>query len=269
MKIKQIAIACVFLLWGGLHVAVSHAEEPTFERWDRAICLLEQQVDKENNKQKFDWSTCFLLQDEHHITLVATAHGARLTSSNTKVIFRRANGESGLLTLGQLSAGEGNPWRFHPNADVAVMRLDDVEEANELRKELVRLAIPRKNVSVTLPRRSTSVEMAGYPLGLGIQGVNQQTETSPLVVSGEIASRELPFSTKWGSESIILVQVAAPGGISGSPVFRREESPETCEVLGMVMGYVREDSSGLMMSKVIPGHVLIDAIEGAYSRFSE
>ncbi|MBA2113122.1 hypothetical protein [Bremerella alba] len=262
--------ACV--VWGIVLACLCgsylHAEQTPIERWDRAICLVDIEVDKESNKQKHEWSTAFLVADGEHATLVATAHGARATSRETTVMFRRPEGESGSLPLSDLCEGEGNPWRLQANADVAVMRIKLPEEPSDVIHDLLKLAIPLKDIQTSLPMRTTPVEVTGYPLGLGIKGLGVQTEMSPIVVCGQIASREMPVPAKWGNETIFLIQLAGAGGISGGPVFLQEDSPEAVEVIGMVMGYVREDKTGVMMSRIIPGRILVDAVNNSYSRFS-
>lgn len=250
-------------------VAFLQAGETSIERWDRAVCLVERQVDKENNKQQHDWSTAFLVSDGEHITLVATAHGARLTSRETAVVFRRPGGESGSVVLGDLYAEEGNPWRFQANADVAVMRIESPKDPSEVITDLLKLAIPLESIQTTLPMRTTGVELTGFPMGLGVKGLGVQPEVSPIVICGKIASREMPVPAKWGNEMVFLIQLAGAGGISGSPVFLEEESPQSVQVVGMVMGYIREDKSGLMMSRIIPGRILADAVSNSYSRFSK
>ena len=245
------------------------AEEPAIERWDRAVCLVETQLDKENNKKKHEWSTAFLVTDGEHITMVATGHGARGTSRDTAVVFRTASGDSKMVQVKDLHPAEGNPWRFHPHADVAVMRIDVGEEPKEATSDLLKLAIPLESIQTTLPKRTTPIELTGYPLGMGIKGMGVQHEVSSIVICGQIASREMPRPAKWGNQTIFIIQLAAAGGISGAPVFVAQESPEAVQVVGMVMGYVREDPSGLMMSQIIPGRILIDAIKQSYSQYSD
>jgi len=247
------------------------ANEPSIERWDRAICLIQREVDQETKKQKHEWSTAFLVTDGEHVTMVATAHGARATSRETIVLFRTAEGDSAAVGLAELYQGEGNPWRQQANADVAVMRIvpAEKEKENETIQALLKLAIPLESVQTTLPTRTTPVELTGFPLGLGIKGVGVQSEVSSIVVCGQIASREMPVPAKWGSETVFLIQLAGAGGISGSPVFLQEESPQSVQLVGMVMGYVREDKSGLMMSRIIPGRILADAVNNSYSRFTQ
>lgn len=247
---------------------VLQAEELPIERWDRAVCLVERQVDQETKKQKHEFSTAFLVADGEHVTLIATAHGARATSRQTSVMFRRPDGESGDIPLTDLYEGDGNPWRLQANADVAVMRIETGKEPGEEIQALLKLAIPLESIQTKLPRRTTPVELTGFPLGMGIKGLGVQPEMSSIVVCGQIASREMPVPAKWGSETIFIIQLAGAGGVSGAPVFLQEDSPQAVQVVGMVMGYVREDKSGLMMSRIIPGRILVDAVSNSYSRFS-
>ncbi|QDU73450.1 hypothetical protein Pan97_04210 [Bremerella volcania] len=265
---RQVCFVCVIFLACSCLTHLK-ADETPIERWDRAVCLVEQQIDKENNKQQHEWSTAFLVADGEKVMIVATAHGARTTSRETFVVFRRPSGESGAITLGDLYEMEGNPWRFQANADVAVMRIESPKEPNDMIRDLMKLAIPLESIQTTLPRRTTAVELTGFPMGLGVKGFGVQPEVSSIVICGQIASREMPVPAKWGNETVFLVQLAGAGGISGSPVFLQEELPESVRVVGMVMGYVREDKSGLMMSRIIPGRILVDAVSNSYSRFSQ
>ncbi len=245
------------------------AEEPAIERWDRAVCLVETQLDKENNKKKHEWSTAFLVTDGEHVTMLATGHGARNTSRDTAVVFRAASGDSKMVQMKDLHPAEGNPWRFHPNADIAVMRVDAGKQPKEAIGDLLQLAIPLESIQTTIPKRTTAIELTGFPLGLGIKGMGVQHEVSSIVICGQIASREMPRPAKWGSQTIFIIQLAAAGGISGAPVFLAQESPEAVQVVGMVMGYVREDPTGLMMSQIIPGRILVDAVNQSYSQYSD
>lgn len=249
-------------------VSYLSAEETSIERWDRAVCLVETQHDKESNKKKHEWSTAFLVADGEHVTMIATAHGARTTSRDTAVVYRTSSGDSKMVQLRDLYEGEGNPWQFQANADVAVMRIEVDEKPKEEISDLLQLAIPLESIQTTLPKRTTPIELTGYPLGMGIKGFGVQHEVSSIVICGQIASREMPKPAKWGNETVFIIQIAGAGGISGAPVFLAEESPESVQVVGMVMGYVREDPSGLMMSQIIPGSILVDAINDLNSQFS-
>ncbi|PQO36793.1 hypothetical protein C5Y96_06395 [Blastopirellula marina] len=244
------------------------ADETPIERWDRAVCLVEKHIDKESKQVKHEWSTAFLVSDDKQVLLVGTAHGAQATSRETTVMFRRPDGGTGEVILADLFQADGNPWRTQANSDMAVIRIEPGREPREEIRELMKLAIPLESIQTTLPRRTTPIELTGFPLGLGVKGFRAQPELSSIVICGQIASREMPFPAKWGNETVFIIQLAGAGGISGAPVFLAEESPESVTVVGMVMGYVREDSSGIMMSRIIPGRLVVDAVKASYSRFS-
>lgn len=264
---RHVRIAWAVLL-GCCSFTYLQADEAPMERWDRAVCLVEKHVDKENNQVKHEWSTAFLVDDGEHVAMVATAHGARNTSRDTAVVFRTASGDSKVVQLRDLCDGEGNPWRFQPNADVAVMRIEVDEKPTEEIAQLLKLAFPLESIQTTVPRRTTPVELAGFPLGMGIKGFGVQPEVSSIVICGQIASREMPTPAKWGNEIVFIIQLAGAGGISGAPVFLADEAPESVTLVGMVMGNVREDSTGITMNRIIPGRIVAEAVKESYSKFS-
>ncbi|MFN3152459.1 hypothetical protein [Bremerella sp.] len=249
-------------------VTTASAEDASIERWDRAVCLVETHIDKENNQKKHEWSTAFLVSDGELVTMIATAHGARNTSRETAVVFRTPSGDSRMVQLRDLYDGEGNPWQMQANADVAVMSIEVDEKPKEAIVDLLQLALPVESIQTTVPNRTTPVELAGFPLGMGIKGFGVQPEVSSIVICGQVASREMPTPAKWGNEMVFIIQLAGAGGISGAPVFLAEESPEAVTVAGMVMGNVREDSTGITMNRIIPGRILVDAVKSSSSQVS-
>lgn len=62
------------------------------------------------------------------------------------------------------------------------------------------------------PRRTTEVEVAGFPFGFGIE-----PDVKPLVAMTRIASVELEAKNQWGTEPIVYAFPAIAQGTSGGP----------------------------------------------------
>src|SRR5690606_7941003 len=194
-------------------------DEFSIERWDRAICLVESRTDAEGKKTG-DAGSAFLLNDDGQLILVTAGHVARFTTAKTRVLFRDPDGESHWIILGGLTSGTGEPWRYHGQADLAVMEIDGSRVESKRFASFTALAIPVDDLVTQVPRRTTQIEIVGFPMLLGAA-----PNVSPLAMGAEVASRELLVEAKWGHEQIIFAHPVVANGTSGGPAFVTTESP--------------------------------------------
>lgn len=233
--------------------SAANADEKNIERWDRVVFLIEVQQEPEKKLQHTHASSGFLVAQGEQFFLITAAHGAEKTSPKTEVQFRSPEGKTAKVLLGDITADQGDPWHRHPQADLAVARVAIQEKSPEAAQQLFALAIPMEDLLTASPRRTTAIEVTGFPMRLGLKPA-----ISPLVMTGRVASRELPISAKWGDETIVLAQAAVAPGISGGAVFAEEPSPEKCRVVGMCIGFLMDNSTEVKLAKIVPSHILID-----------
>ena len=119
----------------------------------------------------------------------------------------------------------------------------------------MRLAVPFERLRQEVPKRTTQIEITGYPLSFG-----STPPVAPLAMVAHVASRELTSAARWGTEKIFYAVPTVASGTSGGPVFESSENSADTAILGMYIGFV-SDTSGAKLSKVIPAHVIRTAIE--------
>lgn len=254
LPLRPIFLFSTLLILSGVSAAAGDGtSETSVERWDRVICLLESRTDAAGNKSG-DAGSAFLLEDEDKLFLVTAAHVAQFTTAKSRVLFRGADGRSHWNVLGGLISGTGQPWRYHPRADLAVMEINGERVEPDRFAALAALAIPMTDIVVEAPRRTTKIEITGFPMLLGAM-----PEVSPLVMAAEIASRELPVEAKWGHEQIIFAHPVVPNGTSGGPAFVTTENLQETRIVGLCMGY-QQDNQGHQLAKLVPGHLIVELI---------
>ena len=218
------------------------------ERWDRVLCIVEQKKEGENTRT--DAGSAFIVNEGDAYYLVTASHVAKFTSLSSRLMFRNLEGGGVWVTLGGLRLGEGDPWTYHPQADLAVMPIRiDVPEV-KMRENLKAVAHPLDSLADVIPRRATEIEITGFPMMLGLG-----PELSPLVMVSRVASRESKMDAAWGKESIVFAFPVVTGGTSGGPVYARNEDPAAVTVLGMTIGY-QADKAGPQLAKLIPSTVI-------------
>ncbi|WP_158265683.1 serine protease [Blastopirellula marina] len=233
--------------------AAAEADEKNIERWDRVVFLKEVQQEPEKKLQHTHTSSGFLVAEGGQYCLITAGHGAEKTSPKTEIYFRSPEGKTAKVLLGDITADQGDPWHRHLQADLAVARVAIRENSPEAVQQLFALAIPMEDLLATSPRRTTAIEVTGFPMRLGLKPA-----ISPLVMTGRVASRELPISAKWGDETIVLAQAAIAPGISGGAVFAEEPSPDKCRVVGMCIGFLMDNRTEVKLAKIVPSHILMD-----------
>ena len=231
-------------------------DAPAIERWDRAVCL---QTEKRQADGKPAYSSAFVVVDADRLFLVTAAHAADETHMMSRVVYRAADGESKWVVLGGLFTKNGNPWVGFENSDVAVALIDAQPAVRGNVDDLRALAIPLASLRQDAPRRTTPIEITGFPIALGLI-----PPISPLAMNGHLASRELLADAKWGQEPVLYAVPTVGAGTSGGPVFETCDDPAEVNVIGLYSGLVY-DSSGTKLSKLVPARIVRAAIQ----RFSQ
>jgi len=251
LAVRIACLATLLFVGGNFTEAADGVSEPSIERWDRVVCLIESHTDAEG-KNSGDAGSAFLLQDDERLILVTAAHVARFTTAKSRLLFRDPDGESHWIILGGLTSGTGEPWRYHEQADLAAMELDGSRVESKRFASLTALAMPLDELLTQTPRRTTKIEIVGFPMLLGVA-----PNVSPLAMGAAVASRELPVEAKWGHEQIIFAHPVVANGTSGGPAFVTTESPTETRIMGMYMGY-QHDQQGHKLAKLVPGRLIAD-----------
>lgn len=223
------------------------------ERWDRAICL--KSTEKKGGKDgSVHLATGFLVKHEKQLILVTAEHAARKTNKDTRLLFRDRNGKPQWVVLELVCSAGQSPWKHFQNSDLATARLVETETSKPYIDNFRALAVPIENIMTENAGRATDIDVAGFPLGMGLQ-----REVSPIVVKGHISSREISTENEWGAEPIIYSFPDLAQGTSGGPVFRSDPDPHNVVLVGMYVGVVF-DASGGKLSKLIPGRLVHAAV---------
>ena len=233
-------------------------DSPVIERWDRAVCLHTEQKKVDGRPS---YATAFLVRKSDSLFLITAAHAAQETHSQSKLLYRNSGGESKWIHIGALIDKPVDPWHTLDNSDLSIMSISRQEgSAPPAISELDELAMDFDWLLPEVPRRATTIEIAGFPIGLG-----STPPISPLVMKGYLASREVEADAKWGKTSVIYALPVVGAGCSGGPVFVALEAPTEVRVVGMYIGLVY-DPSGTKLSILIPSRMIRTAIESELER---
>lgn len=233
------------------------AEDGALERWDRAICL---HTERKSTDGQPTVASGFVVDFKETLWLVSAVHVAQDTHARTRVVYRTHAGESRWVHLGGLTETEVNPWSDFENTDVSVARMQDRPDTTVYYGELNQLAIPFDALVAEVPKRTTRIEITGYPLSLGMT-----PPVAPLVMVAHVASRELPTPARWGAEKIFYAIPSVASGTSGGPVYESNDNSSIATVVGMYVGSIN-DSTGAKLTKVIPAQVIRNAIEATSAK---
>ena len=233
------------------------ANDATVERWDRAICL---HTERKTTDGQPTVASGFVVDYKETLWIVSAVHVALDTHPRTRLVYRTNTGESRWVHLGGLTETEKNPWSDFENSDVSIARMQDRPDTTIYYGELKQLAIPFDDLASDAPKRTTKVEITGYPMSFGTT-----PPIAPLAMVAHVASRELPTPARWGNERIFFAIPSVASGTSGGPVFRSDDDTSNATVVGMYIGLIT-DSTGEKLSKVIPAHVVRAAIEATSAK---
>lgn len=237
-----------------LLAALTHCRaDDTPQRWDRAICL--QSTEKTDKESKNHLATGFFVQQDDRLFLVTAHHAAVQTNKNTRLLYADQQGQPQWVALRVLCPGNRPPWRHHQNSDLATAEVTLTDQSQPYVASFSEMAIPHTVISDEDPPRTTDIEVAGFPLGLGLQH-----RVSPIVVKGHIASRAIASENEWGSEPLLYSFPDLAQGTSGGPVFLSSSDPTSVTLVGMFVGVIF-DKSGGKLSKLVPGRLIKAAVD--------
>ncbi|MCR9199069.1 MAG: serine protease [Planctomycetaceae bacterium] len=221
-------------------------------RWDRAICL--QSVEQAGQESRKHLATGFLVRHQKRLFLVTADHAARQTNRNTRVLYADGEGKPQWAALKALCPGNRPPWRRFENSDLATAEVVSADLPQPVAEWMQRMAIPHADIADTDPERTTDIEVAGFPMGLGLQ-----QQVSPIVVKGHIASRAIATENEWGSEPMLYSFPDLAQGTSGGPVFLSDDDSKATTLVGMYVGVIF-DKSGGKLSKLVPSRLIKNAV---------
>ena len=187
---------------------------------------------------------------------MTAAHVARFTTKQSKLLIRNPLGETRWALLSGLATAAGEPWRFHGTSDLAAMNVSLDKLDPNTAEAVVSLAIPLSALTETMPPRSTAIEIAGFPLLMGLA-----PSISPLVMNAHLASRELDVDAKWGKERVVFAFPVVGDGTSGGPVFLPSVDHGEPVIVGMYVGYY-SDNTGPKLAKLVPAPLIREWLGG-------
>jgi hypothetical protein len=198
--------------------------------------------------------------------LVTAAHVAKFITSRSILTMRNPGDIPVTISFGAFYPGETElPWRFHPEADVAVLELplNKLDSKNRQFFDRRFLLMDMLNSDETAPKRERPLVVMGFPLALGTTG-----RFSPLTVEAKAASGLLRVKQPSANTEATFFVLDKPsiGGYSGAPVFLMpwpyadsamlsmidSASPEARpKCVGIVSGTISDDTGG-KLAAIVP-----------------
>ena len=215
------------------------------------------------------FGTGFFVLAEHPF-LVTAEHVAQHLTPISSITVRAPQDKPNKLMIGELIPGvKSLPWVRHPEGDVAVLRLESIEQLGSIKQRFfpVRL-LPSQEAA---PARELFITVMGFPLALGTAG-----RFSPITSEARAASGLLRlgrFDTGRLATFFILDKPSI-GGFSGAPVFLLPQpfftegkfsipgsnNPAIC--VGLVHGTL-SDSTGGKLAAVVPASIIVETVKAA------
>lgn len=254
MNVVQILIALL------LSTQLAVADDAIVERWDRAVCL---HTERKTTDGKPAVASGFIVEHKESLWLVSAVHVAQDTHARTRIVYRTKTGESRWVHLGGLAETESNPWNDFGNSDVSIALMQRRPDSTVYYDELRELAIPFDALISEVPKRTTRIEITGYPMSFGTT-----PPVAPLAMVAHVASREMLTPARWGNEKIFYAIPSVASGTSGGPVYESIEDLTNTTVVGMYVGLIN-DSTGAKLSKIVPSQVVRTAIDAAVAKNGE
>lgn len=221
------------------------------QRWDRVGCI---QSPVPNSPGTAKLCTTFFVRASTRLFIVTAGHASAETNKNSSLIFCDRAGKSQKVSLQTLLDTSSNPWFRHKTSDLAIAEIVSSNTNEGIYNQLIEIAISFDDICTLEQPRTAEIDTSGFPLTLG-----SSEPVSPVVVVGNIASKEVKSDNDWGGEFIVYASPALAQGTSGGPVFRRDASATKVLLVGMYIGVV-SDNSGAKLSKLVPSRIIHDAL---------
>jgi S1-C subfamily serine protease len=217
--------------------------------------------------------TGFFVGSKRHFYLVTAAHVAHFISRKSLFTVRNPGDVPLTLPFGYIVPGKTLlplPWHFHPEADLAVLQLVNVE-VRFFDKRFLPLN-DSLEADEAVPQRERPLMVIGFPLALGTTG-----RFSPITVETKAASGLLRLKrpdTKTEATFFVLDKPSI-GGYSGAPVFLMPYaysggpwmampsvgSPEARpKCVGVVSGTISDDTGG-KLAAIVPSVFVVRMIK--------
>ena len=200
--------------------------------------------------------------------LITAKHVLGNFTDNAQISFRTQTGQRKSLKLIDISAVP--VWTFHPNADIAVLKLDSEKILQYLTSQdmgaIDYWRIERKEI---VPARTDDLLTVGFPLRLGVA----DSTISPISKKSKPAS-DLIINSDIGS--YFILDDPSVSGFSGAPIFylsdpivSRDKTaylPGVQHVYGLVKGTINDEQDKAGRFAVItPAYQIVDTIDMAPS----
>ena len=210
--------------------------------------------------------TGFLVYTAVDYYLVTAEHVAKSMTLDSKIVFSSGNSQPIIIKLGDIVFEKKQlQWTVHPNADVAVTRLDaSFLEKNSL---CCFLSFDYLNPVMEAPFRERNVTAYGYPLSLGIGA-----KISPITKTSKPSSGliDLPRFDNSKHSTFYLLDDPSVSGFSGGPVFELPQAIGTGDksmwvnvyrIVGLVHGSISDKGGGF--AAIVPSIYIKETIEDA------
>lgn len=204
------------------------------------------------NRKESSISTCFLIRVGNRRFLVTASHVIERDATKTWLLASCIDTPSQSLLLPKEIRSE---WKVIRGYDAVFLPLDILERHSVNTQSLDPLVIDSSNFLEVPPPRGTSIQYVGFPIGLGAS-----PPVAALMISGSIASGEIATQKSPKTAPVVLCTPGAMAGMSGAPVFVKENGRHDVQLVGMVCAYIG-DSTGAKLTKVVPALRMKRAIE--------
>lgn len=182
--------------------------------------------------------------------------------TNDTTILAIGDDQSNCMTVHLKDLVQGNTWKVHPKADMAVIEINIATHLDIFKNRC--FPIDHINLANTLVSRDDELTVIGFPKGLGVQG-----KFSPLTFRSYASSSILTlnrFDTHTPSDFFCLENPSV-GGYSGGPVFdlgyqimgSLTTTKEKTTMHGIVHGTMIDDTGG-KIALITPMYYLNDIL---------
>lgn len=209
--------------------------------------------------------TALFLADEQRLFLATASHVAKQMSASALAILRGPKDEPIKLKLTDLSGSAPYTWKYHPEADVAVLNLQPSQAIVQsyLQKRFLPTYILED--SLKAPARELPLTIVGFPLGLGTE-----EHFSPLTLQTRSSSGLLQLNRFDNGilSTFFICENPSIGGYSGAPCFDisiyklggMTTTGEGTKCYGLMHGTI-SDQTGGKLAAVVPSKFILDIIK--------
>lgn len=269
MKLKTISVFClvVTVCFVLLTICSETFASVSVESLSPGVVFLQRDYARESPS-----GTGFFLASGSTLYLVTASHVSRILSLDSPITIATTAGRPFTFLCRSLVPGATElSWFVHPQADVAVLRLNPTPDF--LKDHLDGHFMPSTwlESAKQAPLRAITLTVLGFPLKLGVSNHFSPISRETKAASGLV---ELPrFDTKVMC-TFFVTQDPSVGGFSGAPIFdtRLPHSIRNAEqliqigreprILGLVHGTL-SDNTGGKFAAIVPSFIILEVLEQA------